>query len=524
MNDNTKPTDQNPSPKRKSIRSLAPSVCEQCGGERTFLVTREKIECQRCGFVIRDSDGKPQPPAPAPKPAAPVRDLSQYRVSYYIPDSYEIEPYVESAYFTAMDHASRKQWPEAIAALRRCIDYRSDFAEAHLWLGRLLDDPQERREHLHQVLAYFPTHPEALRDLMILDGELTDSAEPFDEFTEAERREVNAPVAAETASKHKVNCPRCGAPNLMANGEDTLLSCAFCGYRDSERAAAKRHNSLAMALIKRRSQPVQWIVGERWLKCNSCGAARTLTQRQLSDHCPFCASKQVVLQDALKTIQQPDGLLPFLISQRQAQVQVEEALKGWSQRLAGILNNNRVARVEMEGVYLPFWVFDAVVQVQRSRVYTGSGQKWSRNEKYSVQEAYQQEQIPTARNNVMVCAVESPPRALTRQLGKYQLSGVQEYAPKFLAQHSAEIYTLDFDRAAMDAHEIISQQIHEEYQQSSSDFTITVTPMIQQMSFRLLLLPVWSVTIVEQDGDVRPALVNGQTGRVALGRARKPVV
>ncbi len=508
----------------KSIRSLAPAVCEQCGGERTFLVTREKIECQRCGFVVRDSSGKPQPPEPAPvqKPAL-SRDLSQYRVSYYIPDSYDIEPYVEVAYFTAMDHAGRQQWPEAINALRRCIDYRPDFAEAHLWLGRLLDDPQERRSHLHQVLAYFPTHPEALRDLMILDGELNENGEPFDEFTEAERREVNAPVAAEAASRHQVNCPRCGAPNLVADDEHTLLSCAFCGYQDTERAAARRHNSLAKSMIRRRSQPVQWIVGERWLKCNSCGSARTLTQRQLSNHCPFCGSKQVMLQDALKTIQQPDGIIPFTVSEQQAQTLLEEALQRWTHRLANVFNNNRVKRLEMEGIYLPFWIFDAIIQVQRSRLYTG--QQWTRNEKQSLQDVYQTEKIPTARNNVMVCAVAAPPRSLTRQPGRYQFSAVQEYAPKYLAQHSAEIYTLDFDRAALDAHEIISQQIHEEYQRrSGGEFTTVVTPMIQQMSFRLMLLPVWMVTIYEQDGDERQALVNGQTGQVVLGKAHKPVL
>jgi DNA-directed RNA polymerase subunit RPC12/RpoP/ribosomal protein S27AE len=508
---------------KRSIRPLAPNVCEQCGGERTFVVTREKIECQRCGFVIRDSNGKPQPPMSAPKPTAPARDLTQYRVSYYISDIYQIEPFVESAYHTAMDYVGRQQWPEAIGALHRCIDYRPDFAEAHLWLSRLLDDPAKRRDHLHQVLAYFPTHPEALRELMILDGELSEDSRPFDEFTEAEQRTVNAAVAAEMASKHAVNCPRCGAPNLVAEGDGKLLSCAFCGYRDLEQAAAKKHNSLAAAMIKRRSQPVQWIVGERWIKCNSCGAARTLTKRQLSDYCPFCSSKQIVMQDALKTIQQPDGIIRFAVPQRQALEQIAAELKRWHQRLANVFNTNRVERVEIEGVYLPFWVFDALVMVQRSLI--SNGQRWQRFEQPDLQNAYRVEQLPTMKNNILVCGVNSPPRALTQGLGKYRLSNVQEYAPKYLAQFSAEIYTLDFDRAAMDAHEQISQQIHADYShKESSDMAVVVAPMIQQMSFRLLLLPVWSATVFEKDGDVRPALVNGQTGRVALGKARKPTL
>ena len=39
---------------------------------------------------------------------------------------------------------------------------------------------------------------------------------------------------------------------------------------------------------------------------------------------------------------------------------------------------------------------------------------------------------------------------------------------------------------------------------------------------RLVLVPVWAMTINERDGEVRPALVNGQTGKVALGKAAKP--
>ena len=45
--------------------------------------------------------------------------------------------------------------------------------------------------------------------------------------------------------------------------------------------------------------------------------------------------------------------------------------------------------------------------------------------------------------------------------------------------------------------------------------------MVRQMSFTLLLMPVWVITLFERDGDVRPALVNGQTGKVALGKAIK---
>jgi hypothetical protein len=42
------------------------------------------------------------------------------------------------------------------------------------------------------------------------------------------------------------------------------------------------------------------------------------------------------------------------------------------------------------------------------------------------------------------------------------------------------------------------------------------------MSFSLVLMPVWIATLHERDGDTRLALVNGQSGQVALGKANKP--
>ena len=51
--------------------------------------------------------------------------------------------------------------------------------EAWYWLSRLARDPSERRACLENVLAGCPGHPEARRDLAILDGRL-DPAEIVD--------------------------------------------------------------------------------------------------------------------------------------------------------------------------------------------------------------------------------------------------------------------------------------------------------------------------------------------------------
>jgi hypothetical protein len=94
-----------------------------------------------------------------------------------------------------------------------------------------------------------------------------------------------------------------------------------------------------------------------------------------------------------------------------------------------------------------------------------------------------------------------------------------------LARYPVQLYTVDFDRAALEARSRISSIMREKYDNRNlgddRQVSIHVTTGIQQMSFRLVLLPVWIGTLVEQDKDVRSALVNGQTGEVVLGRSEK---
>jgi ribosomal protein L37AE/L43A len=500
----------------KSIKPLAPSLCPQCSGMKTFVVTREKIECQRCGYVVRDSSNRPMKPEAPRTPQPVIRDLSRYKPTYRITHRGGVESFVEAAYTTAMDCVRRQDWEGAIKALERCIDYRADFTDGHLWLGRLLEDAVQRRDHLTTVLAHEPTHPEALRELMILDGEIEHPGEHFDEYTMPEVREVNGAVST---MLHKMNCPRCGSPNLTDDDAQGVIYCDSCGHRQEKRSGIGKFNSLSAALIKQRSKPVRWIVGERWLQCKACGSTRTLSSEQLSETCPFCGSRNVIEQDALDTFRQPDGLVPFEISEKQALASVREQLKGFGEKLKGFFNPNKVKRAEIEGVFLPFWVFDCVVDVQRTII-----DKRSYDRDYKPLKPYRVETLPEMENNILVSAVTSPPRAMTRELGKYRLTQAVAYEPGLIAQHGAEIYSIDFDKAAMDAHEIVSTELRSKYGSANitGDVTVNVVPMMKQMTFRLLLLPVWSVTLFEEDGEVRPALVNGQTGKVVLGKAKKP--
>jgi len=155
-----------------------------------------------------------------------------------------------------------------------------------------------------------------------------------------------------------------------------------------------------------------------------------------------------------------------------------------------------------------------------TKTYTGS----SRSSQFAMAKSQTRETFTDALNNIAVCGVTTPAPALTRKLGRYNLDEMQEYQPKLLAKYPAELYTVDFADASLEARETVSKTMRDKHNQrevGDEQMQINVFSNIQNMDFRLLLLPVWVASLTEADGDTRAALVNGQTGNVALGKPQK---
>jgi uncharacterized Zn finger protein (UPF0148 family) len=518
------------------IRSLAPQTCPACGTDNPFRLVDGQVRCVRCGYIngaeIEDREvtneeldalfgqpaGEVVPEIRAAVDAELQRRRESFRPSYIVRDKSDVDPYAEAIFSTAMDHVRRKDWDGATHHLRRALDHNRDFTDAHLWLARLLPDDAERRAQYKAVLSLDMQHGDALRELMIMDGEL-DPSRPVDDFTMPEIRKAGA-VPAQSRG---VKCPRCGAPKLDSNPlyPDRLI-CGACGH-EIVTASGGGDRSVMRALLKKRGQPVEWIIGARVLSCNGCGAERTFAADQLAEHCPFCGSRNVITQDAHKSLTQPDAVLPFALSEKEATEQVREALASGFERFKGWFNDNRYQRIAAEGVFLPYWVFDAATDVTRTyrirETTTGSNNMFKLESSVStVTERYSD-----AAYNVMIPGVAQPAPWMLARIGPFDVGHTRAYTAEVIAQHGAELYTTDFDKASLEAHSAVGQAMRDKYSiNTHAEQTVSVFSVVKPISFRLVLLPVWAVTINERDGEVRPALVNGQTGKVALGKAAKP--
>ncbi len=88
------------------------------------------------------------------------------------------------------------------------------------------------------------------------------------------------------------------------------------------------------------------------------------------------------------------------------------------------------------------------------------------------------------------------------------------YEPELLAKYPAELYTIDMDAAALEARSRIASAMREKFgnreMSDDSSISISVFTNIQQMSFRLALLPVWIATLIEVDQDTNLAALAKQ--------------
>ncbi|MBZ0276659.1 MAG: hypothetical protein K8I60_10960 [Anaerolineae bacterium] len=488
-------------------------TCPQCGERMTVQFAPDmRVVCEHCGHE-RGSGLETK--------AAEVRAKGQ-PPAVRITHVGDVNVRARTLFYTGHDYLFQENKEEAIKSFLRAIEMQPDFVDPHLWIARISDDEAVKRDHLGTILAYNPGNIEAMRMLLVLNGRLTPEQAALTYGNhEPEVRQAEEPVETTTTVLH---CPACGG-DLTVNEEAGKVECRFCGYTAAKpRPSTANGDILVAALLERKAQPVKWVIGERLLHCNQCGAERTIAGNKLSMRCPFCGSNHVIEQDALGSFEQPDGILPFSIPREQAGEAIKQQLKGFGERLKGLFDSNKVSRATLEGFYLPFWVFDAIVQGTRTRIDNGQERRDQFNYR-SAAPAYQQTIFHDAMYDVEVCAVESPPRELTARLGDFDYDNLAAYEPEMLAKYPAELYTLDFDRAALEARSVVSGMMRGRHTRrdagDDSNVTITVFSNIQSMSFRLLLLPVWVATLIEEDGDIRTALVNGQSGKVVLGKAQK---
>ncbi len=493
--------------------------CPRCQqAEMAFDWTLGTMRCPRCDFRLYETPSpaqpgagratvppdpalKDQPPIPFPMPPGLDMDALPEHLSDYA------KVRLRGRLHSAMWALARGNPAEIRRALQAVLEISEDHADTWLCLASLAEDAAEQRRCLEHVIAIQPGHPQAMHLLAELDGDLAPDPPPADQ-----RRLEPGQLAGQ-----QMACPRCGG-NLAYDPGTRTVACRFCGYRVLDAATLPRtdtHTTLLTGNLRRKHEAQPWNIGERWLRCAECGAISTLSRATLTTTCRFCQSHQIITESVGHRFEQPDLIVPFAITQAAAQAAVQDYLRSGIRWLTRFFAD-AIARIELHSSYLAYWVFDADMVVNWS---------WSKHSAHG--------QHPVLLSDVPFFAGDALPARLLAQIEPFDLRRGVDYDPRLLAAHPARLYDLDLPEASLKVRQRLTREACRQaapslrarrpsgYGTDDDPGSLRLNAYTQFLTYRLALLPVWVGQLVEEDGDTRQVLVNGQTGRVTQGRLQK---
>ncbi|GAB4453496.1 MAG: hypothetical protein OHK0029_06440 [Armatimonadaceae bacterium] len=323
----------------------------------------------------------------------------------------------------------------------------------------------------------------------------------------------------------RFTCTGCGA-DMVFDPAVGLLQCPYCGRTAvvpavggvvSERPLEKylTHGAARLARLSEDALEVD---------CSGCGSIVEFEPPEVAGDCPFCGAKIVAQPRAADPIIAPEGVLPFVVTQKQASEQIRNWIR--TRPLAPNALKETARQGKVQGVYVPFWTFDA---------HTHSRYRGERGEHYWETETYRDSEGRTQTrrvmktrwypasgtvqhffNDVLIAGTTSLlPHRLTA-LEPWDLPQVRAYEPAYLSGFKAQRYQIDpgtgFEQAkgvmASYIHTLVCRDIGGDTQRVhwvDTDYT--------RKTFKHLLLPVW-VSAFQYEGKTYQVVVNARTGEV----------
>ncbi len=329
----------------------------------------------------------------------------------------------------------------------------------------------------------------------------------------------------------KFPCEECGAALTYAPGEP-VVRCGFCGATNEIEQAdgpwggsAVSEQSLRDALSGQLNDAVY--EETQTISCDNCGAEVEFDEKTHAGECLFCASPIVTETHSNRHIK-PKGVLPFELTERNAR----EAMNNWLGSLwfapSGLGEYARAGR-PMEGLYVPYWTYDAETQTE----YRGKrGDVYYVTQRVSVmvdgKQQMQTRQVPKVRwsnaagrvrrffDDVLVIGSKSLPKKYADKLGPWDLSALKPYQSAYLAGFRAEAYTVPIEDGFAEARQIMDRVIERDVRFDIGGDKQQITSMSVRVSdetFKHILLPVW-MAAYKYRGDTYRFIVNGRTGSV----------
>lgn len=317
-------------------------------------------------------------------------------------------------------------------------------------------------------------------------------------------------------------CPCCDGAITF----DSDLQKMKCPYCDTE-FEVESLQELGAALQQEQpsdftwdSQPEgQWTEDEtqglRTFTCQFCGGEIIGDLNTAATSCPYC-DNPVVMTGQFSGKLRPDLVIPFKLNKDQAKVSLQQHLQKKPLLPKLFKQQNRIESIQ--GLYVPFWLFDtdvdASIRYKATRVHhwSDSNYNYTRTSFYSLLR-----QGNIAFDNVPVDGSSKMANDLMESIEPYDMSQGVDFQTAYLAGYLADKFDVEAEVCKTRANQRIQSSTESAFAATTVGYA-TVLPEHTSINLyggrvRYALLPAWILTTRWRD-KIYTFAMNGQTGKM----------
>lgn len=320
-------------------------------------------------------------------------------------------------------------------------------------------------------------------------------------------------------------CPNCGGA-IEFDSNTQKLKCPYCdtefdvetlrGFDDGLKSTAD--NTPDWGEYRSDSGNGDWRDGETATMvsyiCQSCGGEVIGDVNTAATVCPFCGNNVIVAQQFSGSLR-PDYIIPFKIDKEKAKEALKNFMKGKKLLPDLFTEENRIDSIQ--GVYVPFWLFDADADAALSFKATKVTCWSDRDFDYTKTDYYQLLRSgKIAFDRVPVDGSTKMDNKYMESLEPYDYNELVEFGTPYLAGYLADKYDVDANESMPRANERIKNSTVAAFRSTTQGYS-SCTPTgskidLSNHNIRYALLPVWLLNTKYKD-QIYTFAMNGQTGK-----------